>query len=297
MLASVGLFLSGQHVLELFLFSTMASLLMVLVGCRLLLQGYRDWAKEAELLVQPRLPFDNTQPWREPTGIKFLEDLKSQLLSIEDDFVSRRNVAVAFLKRVELARNRGNETTWWFRLVESRQAPRGFSGHAGQHLALCQQLDRLWAGDAHLEIEDRRQKLQVWNRYKADLSPDDKATLLQYDKEIIDFERQLRDLAEIVRRAQERAKVSPNEAKLREAREIHVNDVHHDMTKAFLGVLSKMEIFRTRAELKQQVTDDPSFTKDEKEELFAKIDELAAAADSKTVPARQSKPGAIYKEG
>lgn len=241
---------------------------------------------------EPPQTWNTDQAWRKPTGIRLLEEHKATLLAHEEFLRKGREAALSLKRRLASLRV---QPPGYLRRTWCELGTRPYAVETVEEARLlCQQLDRLWTGDAHIEIEDRKDALQA---LKQGLSQATEASAKnRFNERIIEQERELRDLGEAVRRAQERAKVSPHTAKLREAQEIHVNDVHHDMTKAFLGVLSQMEIFRKRAEFRQQVTDDPSFTKDEKERLFARIDELATAADSKTLPARQPKLGAIYKE-
>lgn len=108
----------------------------------------RMWSKAPGKALPPECKTD--QPWRKPTTLSFIEELKKNQL----DFAHRYMIVFTqlqhngdWLERIDL------------RIISRKEQNLELDYYEDYDL-LCQRIDRIWNGDASLEIGDLKVKLQ-----------------------------------------------------------------------------------------------------------------------------------------
>jgi hypothetical protein len=278
-----------NHAVELIAISLLVSLLVIWIGHREKQKRLEAWLRVYGT-EEPLQTWSANQEWRRPTGIRLLEDLKADLVSNEDFLIRGRQAALDFRnRRAALQREGAHLKRIWLEFNAhffSLKAP-------ARGEALCEQLDRLWAGDAYIEIENWKDRIQKLKLHRGELSGEETSRRHQIDEQILGAERELRDLAEVVRRAQERAKVSPHEVQYREASEVHELDMRDEIRKTFRIVRTKMETLKECDSLIRKVNEDSVLSEKKKAELIAEISKTAEDIFS---PSATSDAVSIYKK-
>lgn len=240
------------------------------------------------------------QEWRKPTGVRLLEDLKEQLVSDENLLVKGRDLALSIQSRLngfEYVKANPPDSLWFevnTKLYEDTLPTKARQG--------CEQLDRLWAGDAHLEIEDGKDTLQRLKQALSDVPQDSKGFLdirarQRLNEQVLKTDRELRDLNEIVRRAQQRAVESKHRVTFREAEELSELNRKNKIKIAFQGVRTQLEVNDERLAMVREVEANKGLTEEQRKQFIEDINRAADEAFSKAKPLLVPKPGSIYREG
>lgn len=230
----------------------------------------------------------NDQEWRneEADSIRLLANWKKELREIESYLLSGREAARRYIERMHALAHGGMLGPVMFLFekpfydafaspYDPAVLPRGYE--------LCARIDRVWSGDTFSEVEDRN---------------DEKRRLLQldpsgslYGDRVLQLDRELKDLEEIVRRRTRSAgTVSPDDANFAAAREIRRNDMRMRITEHFLSFDAVREIHRERDRCRREVADDPNMTEVQKQWTYGMIEEETERALKKFRAARE-KPG------
>ncbi len=233
----------------------------------------------AEAKKSKQLPTEwkRDQPWRHPTDIRFIEDLKADLLHREWVIELTHRNCVAVIKKSEHLSATGGLSGWclrfWFAL-SSRQWPVSDSYHT-QALNLALKLDRIWGGNVHLEIEDCREHIRKLNRRRQDIPENDekKDKVRSIDESVIAWERKLDDLQEVVKRSQ----TNPHQAAYNTTQTIVGLDILHEIQIALAKpALTRMEAAKVREDMARRYRENPHLTEEEK---TAAIKELSNTFD------------------
>ncbi|MBX9660387.1 MAG: hypothetical protein K2X00_17655 [Nitrospiraceae bacterium] len=258
---------------------------VVLTGVIVLLFWSIDCVKvRSALRSKPTLPWPTNQPWRQPVGIRFIETLKEGLIKREKFLTLGRAWAVAFTQRREAALGEGASLLQVSTFVITESFRSGYilsESDYDQGSRCCAQIDRLWKGDAHLEIEDRRERIQQLERNKKMLAlAEDTCKIDSVDEQIIAIRRELRDLDALVARAQS----SPQEVEYRATKDERMLDMQFAIEEKFRPVLTQMETVKAQDALIKQVQADPGFTKAQKAALIEEINKAAQGTPKEKQP-------------
>lgn len=240
-------------------------------------RAHRAWL-EAYSTEESVREWKTDQEWRKPTGIRLLEELKTELLKAERIVTAASQSALKIQQRkMSVYWARSYHTSW---ITEPAK--------------LREQLERLWAGDTHLEVEDRKEGIQIRKRRQADLSADQTETRRRFDEEIFSLERELRDLEEVKLRARMRSAVSPHQAQYQQSQEIDQLDVTEAARDRLRDGRTKVEALRQLNVEIEKVEKDQRLTAEQKEKSIEllKKDVETLFEDAKAVKAVE-----IYKAG
>lgn len=235
-------------------------------------EGYR--AKLRQSLPRKSCPtgYQTGQPWRQPTDIRFIEGLKSTLEANETALLDAHIDSIVF----PIARAEQSSLWEHFRFwvaTHSGGPPTTFSdAEREEYLELISKLDRIWSGNARLEIGDIRVQIQKLERRRQDCScatDEGKRYARSLDEDIIDLKRDLQDLEEVV----ERAKTHPHKAKFEDKKSRRRFDVQDEVFEMFERPFEKIVELRLKYnELKERIRKHPQMNQNEKDDLLEELE-------------------------
>jgi len=249
---------------------------------------YRRQAERQFSSGELRKELTKEKPWRDHTGIGVIERLKRELEVTEERVREHRINEVAF----SLAQNNLNGKSffkfWWW-AFRRRHLVEHSSDYdiAGNYRGLEAKIDRFWRGNVYVEIGQREDEIKKLKREKEDYT--DKELIRTLDERVIDLDRELSDLQELKRRAEDK---EAENMKLREARfkqhrhgrEIDIRDEMHDeIQERFRPALTQIETAKLRDELIKKVQD-LSLSSDEQNQLIEEIKNAAKKQPSSEQP-------------
>lgn len=226
----------------------------------------RKWRKSLSVKQAPDCK--TNQPWREPTGIRFIERLKSDLEGQEALMIEAYVDGTLIPQKLEERIIDVYELVSWecYRIV--RRA-RFTNDQREKYLKCCAQLDRLWKGDALLEIGDLKEEIQKTKRQRQDCTPDEKSYARRLDEKVIEFERDAADLEKWV----SRARTDPHAEKFEDKKTRRRFDIRDDVFEAFEAPIEKEIGFREKYnELKARIQNHREMSREEKDELLRELD-------------------------
>src|SRR5579871_2005626 len=248
-------------------------------------RNYRAWLESANASKNLCQRWTVDQPWRTPTDIGFIENLKRELFAIEEHLSVAKGAAESFLARHEaLGSSPPVFAVAWFALVEVCRPHYSISEKDYENgEQLCSQIDRIWAGNAHRDIADLNVRIKKLERRKQDYSSEEKEKSREIDDELTELHRSLDDIQEVVRRAQ----MSPDERKYHEQHAydgLMIKDKIH--VRLVLPTLSRKEAAKVREEMVQEIKADPHMDDTEKR---AALEELTKTCEG-LFPTEESTP-------
>lgn len=241
--------------------------------------------------VEPPPEYELGQQWRQPTDILYIERLKKRLEAFEE-----------MLLQVHKDAHRDSilfpeDLTFWERLCEwvawtFSADPTTFStANREAYLQLRSQIDRVWSGNARLEINNIRveiEKLKLRRRDCATTTAEEKGYARSLDEEVIDLERDLRDLEEVVARAQ----THPHAAKFEDKKTRRRFDLQDEVFEAFERPFEKEIELRVKYnELTEKIRKHPAMSQSEKDDLLRELDKRF----QEHVP-KEKNPFTVYKK-
>lgn len=259
------------------------------------LKGHHRFVRAVEGTKPLPPDWKTDQAWRQPTDIGFIENLKGDLTKRESYLnKSYESCRVWKERRGKCSTGLGRFLFHFWNDTQRSAAINNDDTHAAAR-NLILKLDRIWAGNAHLEIEDCREQIRTLNRRRQDVPEDyeKKSKLRSIDESVIAWERRLSDLQEVVARAQKRAQMQPQEAAYKDTRSRRELDMHHTIAERFHDVRTRMETVKVRDALIKQVQTDPSLTDEEKETLIRETHRVASETLS---PGQDPTAIPIYKK-
>jgi hypothetical protein len=145
--------------------------------------------------------------------------------------------------------------------------------------AQCDRLDRLWGGNVNREIEDLRVAIQKAKRRRQDCTgAEGMAETLRIDEQVIELERDVRDLEALGKRIE----AHPYEEKFADKKARRGYDMRDEVFEAFeLPVEREVEFQEKFNELQARIKKNRGMSKVQKQELLATLQQALAERVSK----------------
>ena len=263
------------------------------------LVGWRRWKRWRDSLSVEVPDCQTDQPWREVTDLRYIENLKRELGSIEYHMFAAQMDSVLLPAKLEELRNTASlaeQLAWQFFLFGWRKTV--FTDNQREaHRQRCRQLDRLWSGNVLLELEDLRVDVQRLERRRQDFTTEQKSEARACDERILELQRYVRDLETLLKRATQRVaegEPSPHEIKRDTSIHRHKLDVKHEIFEMFGGPMEKkVELLKQRNESKEKIAA-ADLSEEDKAELLEYLDELYAEKTPKSKPKDDHSLNIIY---
>jgi len=233
-----------------------------------------EWidSERERLKRAPNCPAD--QPWRAMTDVRFIEALKKgidqQETAILTAFIYDRFLSVKLdALRAETGLFVLLTRMAWNVSLSGKDPGQLRVGQYEAYLESCAQLDRIWAGNARLEIGNLQVEIQKQKRQRQDCTSEEKSKLRDIDERIIDLERDLRDLQEWVAKP----RTTPHAAQFEEKKTRRRFDVQDEVFEAFERPFEKEIELRVKYnELVEKIRRHPQMSKEEKDSLLKELD-------------------------
>lgn len=236
------------------------------------------------------------QEWREKTDIRFIEELKNDLYDHENKILRAHRDPIAF--QVWQKQLTTSQETFWFNTLTFLVGPKTVSdSYVHEYWSILNKLDRLWSGKSRLEIEDLTVEIDKLKRSREDCeksTKEGKRELRQIDEKIIDKEREIRDLKELARRAEEKSKQAPtHEDQFEEKKRRRTLDLKDEIFEAFEGPVQKeVELRLKYNELREKIAKNREIDPAQRDQLLEQLEQHFRSQTSKR---EQSSKLKIYK--
>jgi hypothetical protein len=209
-------------------------------------------------------PYVQSQLWRETTDIRLIENLKKGLTLKESRWLRKQDDAMFFAKGWEERREKSGCAFWLFhrRVIFAKEQ---YEEQQGECLNLCAKLDRLWSGNARLELGDLQVEILKLKRRRQDLTGDEYSReVLSIDERVIELERDVRDMEELVKRAQ----AHPYQEKFEDKKTRRGFDVQDEVFEARVII----ELRAKYNELQGKIENHPTMSREQKVDLLRELD-------------------------
>lgn len=226
--------------------------------------------------VRPKVPdYGVDQPWRGPTDIRFIETLKIQLQFRENQ---GQDFATVFSEKQKTL----GKWFWLFKLVHPSRFSVANSANPDDNRALCAAIDRLWGGNVFLELNNLRLEIQKTQRQRQDTTGvENHAAALFLDEQIIERERDIKDLEELQRRAKEH----PYKVKFEDSKTKRTFDYKSTLFDIFEGPYKQdVEIQKMYNQAVTEVQGDPKLTSVQRAEIIERFERRMKQYNEKDRP-------------